>query len=303
MVDSAFYRELLEMMPGRVRAGEPMKKYTSWRIGGPSEIFVEPSGREDLKLVVSYAHRHDLPFTLIGAGTNLLVSDQGIRGIVVKIGKGLDAITTGQDGIVAEAGAKLARVAAAAREAGLGGFEFSAGIPGVVGGALAMNAGANGSSIGDLVREVSLLSLEGEFFYRTGEEMGFGYRTSILQREPSIVVAVTFACRRRDKSEIEKEMEQFLRRRKATQPLHYPSAGSIFKNPPGDSAGRLIEAAGLKGLRIGDAQVSDLHANFIINLGAASARDVLALIDKIKEKVLGYCGVELKLEVKIIGDI
>ena len=303
MVDSAFYHELLVMMPGRVRAGELMKKYTSWRIGGPSEIFVEPAGREDLRSVVAYAHSRGLPLTVIGAGTNILVSDQGIKGIVVKLGRGLDAVTTGQDGIAAEAGAKLARIAAAAWQAGLGGFEFSAGIPGVVGGALAMNAGANGSSIGDLVREVGLLSLEGEFFYRSREEMSFGYRTSILQQEPSIVVSASFACRRRDKSEIQKEMEQFLKRRKTTQPLHYPSAGSIFKNPPGDSAGRLIEAVGLKGLRIGDAQVSELHANFIINLGAASARDVLALISKIREKVLGYCGVELKLEVKIIGDI
>jgi len=303
LIESAFYQELLAMMPGKVKAGELMKKHTSWRIGGPSEIFVEPSGREDLKAVVTYAHTRELPLTVIGAGTNILVADQGIKGIVVKLGRGIDKIVTGPDGIVAEAGAKLSRIAAAARRAGLGGFEFTAGIPGVVGGALAMNAGANGSSIGDLVREVSLLSLEGEFFHKSREEMGFGYRTSVLQQEPAIVIEAAFACGRRDKSEIQKEMEQFLKRRKATQPLHYPSAGSIFKNPPGDSAGRLIEAAGLKGLRVGDAQVSELHANFIVNLGAATARDVLALIGKIRETVLGDCGVELKLEVKIIGDI
>lgn len=303
MADSAFYRELLEIMPGRVKAGELMKKHTSWRIGGPSEIFVEPSGREDLRLVISYAHKRGVPLTVIGAGTNLLVSDKGIKGIVVKVGRGLDTIITGEDGIVAEAGAKLARVAAAAWDAGFGGFEFSAGIPGAVGGALVMNAGANGSSIGALVKEVMLLSLDGEFFFRTKEEMNFGYRTSILQQEPSIVVAASFTCSRRDKNEIQKEMEQFLKRRKATQPLCYPSAGSIFKNPPGDSAGRLIEAAGLKGMRKGDAQVSTLHANFIVNLGTATARDVLALIERIRETVFERFGVELRLEVKIIGDV
>lgn len=302
MVDSAFYRELIELLPGRARAGELMKKHTSWRIGGPSELFVEPSSREDIRLVVSYAHQRGIPLTVIGNGSNLLVSEGGIRGIVVKVGSGLARISTGEDGIVAEAGAKLAMVVAAARDAGLGGFEFSAGIPGTVGGALVMNAGANGSSIGELVREIVVLNFEGELHRKTKEEMNFGYRSSVLQREPSIVVEASFSCYPRDKDAIKDEMETFVAKRKLTQPLCQPNAGSVFKNPPGDSAGRLIEMAGLKGMRVGNAQISTLHANFIVNLGSATARDVLALIDRVRETVRSRFDVELKLEVKVIGD-
>lgn len=302
MVDSAFYRELIELLPGRARAGELMKKHTSWRIGGPSELFVEPSSREDIRLVVSYAHQRGIPLTVIGNGSNLLVSEGGIRGIVVKVGSGLARISTGEDGIVAEAGAKLAMVVAAARDADLGGFEFSAGIPGTVGGAVVMNAGANGSSIGELVREIVVLNFEGEFHRKTQEEMNFGYRSSILQREPSIVVEASFSCYPRDKDAIKDEMEKFVAKRKLTQPLCQPNAGSVFKNPPGDSAGRLIEMAGLKGTRVGNAQISTLHANFIVNLGSATARDVLALIDRVRETVRSRFDVELKLEVKVIGD-
>lgn len=302
MADSALYRTLNELLPGRVRAEESMRKHTSWRIGGPSELFVEPASREDLRLVVSYAHHRGIPLTLIGKGSNLLVREGGIRGIVVRVGNGLDRISTGKNEIVAEAGVTLARVASTARDNGLGGFEFSAGIPGTVGGAVVMNAGANGSSIGALVREVMLLSFEGEFFRKTKEEMSFGYRTSMLQREPSIVVEAAFSCYPRDKEAIQEEMEEFIARRKQTQPLGHPNAGSVFKNPAGDSAGRLIEAAGLKGLRVGDAQISTLHANFIVNLGTATARDVLTLIEKARDTVHNRFGVELQMEVKVIGD-
>ena len=302
MVDSAFYRELIELLPGRARMGEPMKKHTSWRIGGPSEFFVDPTSREDLRLVVAYAHRRGIPLTIIGNGSNLLVSEGGIRGIVVKVGSGLARISTIEDKIVTEAGAKLAMVAAAARDAGLGGFEFSAGIPGTVGGAVVMNAGANGSSISELVREVVVLDFEGEFHRKTKEEMNFGYRSSILQQEPAIVVEASFFCYPRGKDAIKDAMEEFVAKRKRNQPLCKPNAGSVFKNPPGDSAGRLIELAGLKGMRVGDAQISTLHANFIVNLGSATARDVLALINRARETVNSRFGVELKLEVKVIGD-
>lgn len=302
MVDSALYRELIELLPGRARPEESMKKHTSWRIGGPSELFVEPASREELRLVVAYAYRRGIPLTIIGNGSNLLVSDSGIRGIVVKVGSGLARISTTEDGLVVEAGAKLAMAAAAARDAGLGGFEFSAGIPGTVGGAVVMNAGANGSSISELVREVVVLDFEGEFHRKTKEEMNFGYRSSILQQEPSIVVEASFICYPRGKDAIKAAMEKFVARRKLNQPLCKPNAGSVFKNPPGDSAGRLIELAGLKGMRVGDAQISTLHANFIVNLGAATARDVLALINRARETVNSRFGVELKLEVKVIGD-
>lgn len=301
MADSTIYLEMLKILPGRVRAGEPMKRHTSWRIGGLADVFVEPSSREELRLAVSYANERSVPLTVIGAGTNILVSDEGIRGVVVKVGSGLDRISLEENVIIAEAGAKLSRVAAVAREAGLGGFEFSAGIPGAIGGAVVMNAGANGASIGALVKEILLLDMEGCFFKKTKEEMNFAYRSSVLQSERAVVVEAAFSCYSREKKAIKEEMEVFIKRRKETQPLHYPSAGSIFRNPPGDSAGRLIEAAGLKGERIGDAQISTLHANFIINLGAATARDVMALVERARKSVLERFGIELKPEVKVVG--
>ncbi len=302
MADSALYRELQKLLPGRVRAGELLENHTSWRIGGPSEIFVEPFSRAELQLAVSNIHKRQAPLVVIGNGSNLLVTERGIRGVVVKIGSRLGRITTRDSGITAEAGAKLAKLAAVARDSNLGGFEFSAGIPGTVGGAVVMNAGANGQCICSLVGKVLLLSPAGVFYQKTNREIAFGYRSSILQSEPAIVVEAEFSCYYRDKDEISAEMEEHLARRRKTQPLGFPNAGSVFKNPPGDSAGRLIEAAGLKGLRIGDAQISTVHANFIINLGSAAARDVLELIDRAREKVFGCFGVELQLEIKVLGN-
>lgn len=301
MADPTIYLEMLKILPGRVRISESMKKHTSWRIGGPADVFVEPSNREELRLAVSYANEREIPLTIIGAGTNILVSDEGIRGVVVKVGRGLDRIFLDDNMIIAEAGAKLSKVAAVARDAGLGGFEFSAGIPGAIGGAVVMNAGANGASVGIRVKEVLLLNLAGCFFKKTKDEINFDYRSSALQNETAVVVEAIFSCFRRDKEAIKQEMEVFIKRRKETQPLHYPSAGSIFKNPPGDSAGRLIEAAGLKGERVGDAQISTLHANFIINLGEAKARDIMMLVEKARVSVLELFGIELKPEVKVVG--
>lgn len=302
MVDTTIYRELQDLFPGRVRTGEPMKKHTSWRIGGPSDYFVEPVGRKELQLLVSFAKHREIPLTIIGNGSNLLVSERGIRGIVIKIGSGLARVTVLGRDVVAEAGAKLSALATAARDNSLGGLEFSAGIPGTVGGAVVMNAGANGSSVGALIREVLLLDLEGRLCRRGGETLNFSYRSCALQMEPMIVVEARFTCYPREKHLIQDEMEGFIAKRLSAQPLGLPNAGSVFRNPPGDSAGRLIEAAGLKGLRVGDAQVSTLHANFIVNLGMATASDVLALIDKTRKTVMGRYGVELQLEVKIVGD-
>lgn len=279
-----------------------MKKHTSWRIGGPADFFVEPKGREELQSVVSFANQLKVPLTVIGNGSNLLVSEKGIRGIVLKIGSGLSRVSIIEKDVVAEAGTKLSQLAAAARNSGLGGLEFSAGIPGTVGGAVIMNAGANGSSVGALVREVLLLDMEGQLNRRDGEELNFSYRSSALQRDPAIVVEAMFTCYPREKHLIQEDMERYIARRQSTQPLALPNAGSVFKNPPGQSVGRLIEAAGLKGMRIGDAQISALHANFIVNLGSATAGDVLALIDKAREAVLVQSGVELLLEIKVVGD-
>ncbi|MDD3653327.1 MAG: UDP-N-acetylmuramate dehydrogenase [Desulfotomaculaceae bacterium] len=297
----AIFNELSALLPGRVRSAEPMKKHTTWRIGGPADIFVEPINRQEIYTIVNYSRDRGVPLFVIGAGSNLLISDSGIRGIVVKISSGLDRLSIVDNEIKVEAGARLAQVLAAARDAGLGGFEFLAGIPGNIGGAVFMNAGSNGSSVSELVKKVLILNLDGNYECISNEEMRFGYRTSILQFDPAIVVEVIFTSYPRDKEQIKQEMAIFLARRKASQPLAYPNAGSVFKNPPGDSAGRLIEAAGLKGLRVGDAQISPLHANFIINLGSATARDVLGLIDQVKETINRRFGVKLQPEVKFAG--
>ena len=301
MVESAVYHELDRLAPGRVRAGESMGNHTSWRIGGPAELFIEPGNNTELARVIVYANNQGIPVLVIGAGSNLLVSDAGVKGIVVKLGKNMAQITCQDNEIKAEAGAKLSAVGAAAKEAGLGGFEFSAGIPGAIGGAIFMNAGAGGANIGGLVKRVLLIGPTGEVYARNGNELEFGYRESILQRKPAIVAEATFTCYPKLKSQIQAETDGYIKKRKSSQPLQYPSAGSVFKNPPGDSAGRLIEAAGLKGLRAGDAQVSALHANFIINLGRATARDVTELMARIEVEVQRRFDVVLKPEIKLIG--
>ncbi|MGI6491523.1 MAG: UDP-N-acetylmuramate dehydrogenase [Peptococcaceae bacterium] len=302
MLNAVIHRELQEQFGLRLKTGEPMCKHTSWRIGGPAEFFVEPENTLELQAVISLAKRRGLPLTVIGNGTNLLVGEKGISGIVLKIGPKMSRVSILGKDILAEAGTRLSMLATIARDNNLGGLEFAAGIPGTVGGAVIMNAGANGASIGELVKEVLLLDKEGHLCRRYGTDLNFNYRSTALQRESAIVVEVKFSCFAREKHLIQSDMNSFIARRLATQPQGQPNAGSVFKNPPGDSAGRLIEAAGLKSLRIGDAQVSDKHANFIVNLGAATSADVLSLIEKIKETVYNRFGVELLLEVQVVGD-
>ncbi len=293
--------EISRLINSPVMFREPMHLHTSWRIGGPAEIFVEPRGIEDLRAVLTYAAQSGLPLTVIGAGTNLLVRDGGISGIVLKIGGGFSGIRVDGETITAGGGAKLHRLAAAARDAGLGGFEFIAGIPGSVGGAVVMNAGAYGSSVGDRVVEVTCLGYQGDLLCLDGRRLDWGYRKSALQGKESVVVEAVFRGYPRDKDLISSDMEKILGSRRAKQPLEYPSAGSVFKNPPGNYAGKLIQDAGCQGMRVGDAQVSTKHANFIINLGKATASDVLKLIAAVREKVMEKFGVSLEMEVKVLG--
>ena len=301
MDDAVIFRELNNLAPGRVRADESMRKHTSWRIGGPADLFVEPENSEELGQVIAYANNRGIMVMVIGAGSNLLVSDAGIKGIVIKLGTGMSKVTCSGNEITAEAGARLADVGTAAKKAGLGGFEFSVGIPGTVGGAIVMNAGVNGADIGNLVKQVVLVSPAGETLTRGKDSLAFGYRESILQREPAILTEATFSCYPKEKTIIQAETDAFLSRRKTSQPLRCPNAGSVFKNPPVEAAGRLIDAAGLKGIRIGGAQVSALHANFIVNLGNASAGDVAALIDRIQSEVRSRFGVDLQPEIRFAG--
>lgn len=301
MAYSDWAGELEDLIKGTVVTNELMRQHTSWRIGGPAEVFVNPLGVADLRQVFKFSRQNSIPLTVIGAGTNLLVRDGGIKGIVVKIGEKMASLDVSGENITAGGGVKLGRLAAAACEAGIGGFEFLAGIPGTVGGAVVMNAGANGSSISGVVQEVFLLDPEGNEHRMGVGEMGYGYRTSFLQDSSYTVVGAAFCGRRRSPGDIKAEMSGYLARRKASQPLDMPNAGSVFKNPPGDAAGRLIEAAGCKGLRVGDAQVSPKHANFIVNLGAATARDVLTLIEEVRGRVFDRYGIKLLTEIRVLG--
>ncbi|WP_066634775.1 UDP-N-acetylmuramate dehydrogenase [Desulfolucanica intricata] len=294
---------LEDILAGKIRYNEPMSKHTSWRIGGPAELLVEPQGLTDLQLAIHYAGIKKMPVTIIGNGTNLLVSDSGIKGMVIKIGSGLAGIKVKDFTITVGAGAKLARVASTAQQAGLGGLEFMAGIPGTLGGAIVMNAGANGSTISDFLQDIIVVDDHGEVISMKKEEVSFGYRTSSLQELPFIVVEATLKCFSRDSQEIKDRIKTLWEKRKASQPLDYPNAGSVFRNPPGDSAGRLIETAGGKALRVGDAQVSEKHANFIVNLGRATAVDVLSLISKVQDLVYNKHGIELSPEVRVLGDV
>lgn len=301
MPNREHHAELGRLIKGCVLAREPMSLHTSWRIGGPADIYVEPREIDELKIVIKYARDRGVPLTVIGGGTNLLVRDGGIDGIVVKIGGSFAGITADGETITAGGGAKLYRLATAARDSGLGGFEFLSGIPGTVGGAVVMNAGAYGSFIGDMALRVCCLDMTGEKLFLDSGQMGWGYRTSALQGSGMIVVEAVFRGYPRDKEQISADIEGYLSSRKLKQPLEYPSAGSVFKNPPGDYAGKLIQESGCQGLRVGDAQVSAKHANFIVNLGKATASDVLALIDVVRERVYRNTGVSLETEVKVLG--
>lgn len=287
---------------GRMLYDEPLKNYTTWRIGGPAEALVEPASREDVATILAFVRENGLPLRVIGNGSNLLVSDSGVKGVVVRIGEALGRVSIAGERIVAESGAKLGRVAAIAQAAELAGLEFSVGIPATIGGAVTMNAGANGASMADVVEAVTIIDYAGEERLLSKEALDFRYRWSRLQELQAVVVEVVLKLTRSDPLEIKRRSERYLKKRRLTQPLEYPSAGSVFKNPPGDAAGRLIELAGAKGLRVGDAMVSERHANFIINLGNARAQDVLQLIRRVREMVWSKFGVKLDLEVKALGE-
>lgn len=303
MNHSSLAGELQSLIQGSLRINEPMRNHTTWRIGGVADIFVDPCSKEDLRRAVEFARSRELPLTVIGNGSNLLVKDGGIRGVVIKVGRGLAEISVDGTVIKAGAGVMLPELAAAARQAGVGGFEFGAGIPGSLGGAVLMNAGAMNGSVSDVLVAIEVLNEQNEFISLTKEELGFSYRTSILQQKDQyICVDTLWQGQSKERQSIEQETREYLAKRKAMQPQGYPNVGSIFKNPEGDSAGRLIEAAGGKGLRVGDAEVSTKHANWILNMGDATAREVLTLIEQVKQLVLEHFGTILHLEVRVLGE-
>lgn len=300
-VQQAVMVDLKPLLEGDIRANEPLSRHTTWRVGGPAEIFVLPASVQDVAAAMRYAAKHEVPLTVLGNGSNVLVSDRGLAGIVIKLGTGLDRIEVKGNKIKAQAGAGVGRLAGVALEAGLGGLEFIWGVPASIGGAIAMNAGANGRAMAEVVTRVLAVTSTGEAVALEREDMAFGYRKSIFQDASVVIVDACLSLVPREKGRIRQEMDACLARRKATQPLEYPSAGSVFKNPPGEAAGRLIEMAGGKGLTVGGAQVSHKHANFIVNLGGAMAGDIYELINKIRELVYEKTGIVLELEVKVLG--
>lgn len=306
MAESPAVDALRTMLQSPVAADEPLARHTSFRIGGPAELFVLVQNTQDLGRALRFASDRGLPVHLLGGGSNLLVLDEGVRGLVLKLdGEFRQVDWVRQDGmaqVTAGAAVSVVGLARRATDQGLSGLEFAAGIPGTLGGAVVMNAGTYLGCIADVATRVWLMNSRGEPEERGWEGMGFGYRTSVLQREPRFVCKVQMELTPvADTDALKARLREHLERRAATQPLSQPNAGSVFKNPPGDYAGRLIEAVGAKGWKSGGAMVSPLHANFIVNTGKATARDVLTLMERIKDAVRERFGVELEPEIKIWG--
>ena len=288
--------------PGQVLVQEPMSQHTSFHIGGPADILVIPSSVQGLLQVLELARTWQVPVTVIGNGTNLLVRDKGIRGLVIKLGNAIKEWQVESSRITFNSGLSLAMAAHVALDAGLTGMEFAAGIPGSVGGAIYMNAGAYGGEMKNIVTEVTVLDRQGQTRIIPAGEMCFGYRSSAIQGTENLILAATVQLQPGDPEKITAKMADLAARRRDKQPLELPSAGSTFKRPAGNFAGTLIDKAGLKGFSVGDAQVSVKHAGFIVNTGHASCADVLQLITAVQEKVFASAGIHLEPEVLIIGE-
>ena len=293
--------ELREKLPGlEIKAGEPMAAHTSFRIGGPSALMLLPASAEELTEVLRLLHARGVRPLLLGAGTNVLAPDEGLPGVTV-LTRGVSAIEqTGPDTVTACCGALLSRLAVFAQERGLAGLEFAHGIPGTVGGGVFMNAGAYGGEIRQVAVRTTVILPDGTLKDYAGEEQGFRYRGSAFQAAEGTVLRTEFRRTPGDPAEIRAWMQDLAQRRRSRQPLELPSAGSAFKRPEGHYAGALIEAAGLKGFRIGGAAVSEKHAGFVINLGGATAADVRALLAAVQQRVFEQSGVMLEPEIRLL---
>lgn len=288
--------------PGRIHPNEPLARYTTFRIGGPADFLVEVADRRELAGVLALAQEKALPVHLLGRGSNLLVSDDGVRGFVLILAGEFDSFTMEGTRVRAGGGYDLPKLAMKVAKLSLGGLEFACAIPGTVGAGLMINAGAHGGDMSQVVTAVTVIWPGGQEQVIRPEDIGFGYRTSKLQQTSAIVVEVDMDLHMADPAVLQQHMQHHLERRRATQPLNLPNAGSIFKNPPGDYAGRLIEQAGLKGLTQGQAQVSEKHANFFVNLGNGTAADVLQLMTIVRDRIQEQFGVRLEPEVRIWGN-
>lgn len=285
-----------------VLINEPMSRHTTFRIGGNADYFLTPENEEQLKKLLIYIKTEKIPYFILGNGSNLLVGDKGIRGAVICLYKKMDKVEAEGEFLTAQCGALLSKTASVAMKAQLTGFEFASGIPGTVGGAVYMNAGAYGFELKDIIDKVRYIDSDGEIKELSGTDERFGYRKSPFTDSECVVIGCRFKLKKGSLEDIKEMTRDFTTRRVTKQPLDKPSAGSVFKRPEGYFAGALIEEANLKGHTIGGAQVSEKHAGFIINTGTATARDVLDLIEYIKETVLKCSGVELEPEIKTVGE-
>jgi UDP-N-acetylmuramate dehydrogenase len=289
------------LIKGRVLFDAPMRQFTSIKVGGPADCLLFPKDWGELRKVVQHARRKSIPILILGKGTNLIVRDKGIRGWVISLTQGMKEFQVKGDVVEAEAGLPLQRLVQFSSQKGLGGLEPFFGIPGTVGGGLAMNAGAWGVELKDILLSLTLMNKNGEVVERPRQKLKFGYRRSALPPH-WIILKGRFQLRKERKEEILERIASYWERRKKAQPLDYPSAGSIFKNPSEGPAGKWIEEAGLKGFRLGQAMVSDRHANFIINLGKATAQEVIDLMEWIERKIYEKKGLSLEREVRVVGE-
>ena len=287
---------------GRVLTDEPMSKHTTFRIGGPADYFLAPACAEELSQILDICRQEGLEFFILGNGSNLLVSDEGYRGVIIQMYRNYNRIQVEGSIIRAGAGALLSAVSAAARDASLTGFEFAGGIPGTLGGAVVMNAGAYGGEMKDVLKEATVMTAQGEVRTIPAEKLELGYRTSIVKKEGYIVLEAVISLKPGDQHEIRALMRDLADRRISKQPLEYPSAGSTFKRPEGYFAGKLIMDAGLRGYQVGGAMVSEKHCGFVINANGATASEVWALMNDVKDKVKEKFGVTLEPEVKLLGN-
>lgn len=286
----------------KIRINEPMNRHTTFRIGGPADYFLRPSSSEEVKGILEICKEESLQYFILGNGSNLLVSDEGYRGVIIQLYRNYGGLTVEGTEIRAGAGVLLSQIAAAARNESLTGFEFAGGIPGTLGGAVVMNAGAYGGELKDVLKEAVVMDREGNIFTVPVEKLAMGYRTSLVKTAGYLVLEVVISLKKGSQEEIRDTMKDLADRRISKQPLEYPSAGSTFKRPEGYFAGKLIMDAGLRGYQVGGAQVSEKHCGFVINKGNATAADVCRLMADVQAKVQEQFGVTLEPEVKFLGD-
>lgn len=298
-----FYKQLVERIDEkRVLCEEPMRSHTTFRVGGPADYFVMPENIKEVQDILALCKQKEVPYYIVGNGSNLLVSDKGYQGVIIQIYKQMNGIEVEGETVRAQAGALLSKVGSVALEAELTGFEFAAGIPGTVGGAVVMNAGAYGGEMKDILVQATVLTADGEVKVLAKDELELGYRTSVIARKNYIVLEALFGLTKGDKTSIRERMNELKVQRTTKQPLEYPSAGSTFKRPEGYFAGKLIQDSNLRGFQVGGAQVSEKHCGFVINKEDATAADVAELIRQVSDRVMEEFGVRLEPEVKFLGE-